>query len=88
MKRKRFTEETIIKSLKRYEAGESIKNLCRELGVHNTTFYNWKAKFSGMEVNEAKRLRELERENLHLKQLVADLSLDVRMLKEVNSRKW
>ena len=88
MKKKRFSEEAIIKVLKRYEAGENVKGLCRELGVHNTTFYAWKAKFSGMEVKEAKRLRELEKENGRLKGLVADLVLDNQMLKEVNSRKW
>ena len=88
MKRKRFPEETIVKALKRYEAGEKAKDLCREFGIHNTTFYGWKAKFGGMEVNDVKRLRELETENGRLKRLVADLTLDNQMLKEVNSRKW
>ena len=88
MKKKRFKEEQIIKALKRHEAGEHAKDLCRELGVHQTNFYGWKRKFGGMEVNEAKRLRELEDENRRLKQMVADLSLDVKMLKDLNSRKW
>lgn len=88
MKRKRFSEEQIIKTLKRFEAGEKPKELCRELGIHETTFYGWKRKFSGMEVSEAIRLRELEDENRRLKAMVADLSLDNRMLKDLNSRKW
>lgn len=88
MKKKRFKEEQIIKALKRHEAGENAKDLCRELGIHQTTFYNWKRKFSGMEVNEAKRLRELEDENRRLKQMVADQALDITMLKDLNSRKW
>jgi putative transposase len=61
--KKRFTEEQIIKTLKRAEAGEGYKELCRELGIANQTFYAWKAKFSGMEVSDAKKLRELEAEN-------------------------
>lgn len=88
MKRKRFSEEQIIKFLKRHESGEHPKDLCRQLGIHETTFYGWRRKFSGMEVNEAKRLRELEEENRKLKQIVADLTLDNTMLKDLNSRKW
>lgn len=86
--KKRFTEEQIIKALKRLDAGEKPKDLCRELSVHEQTLYNWKSKFGGMEVSEAKRLKELEQENLRLKKLVADLSLDNQILKEVNSKKW
>ena len=86
--KKRFTEEQIIKTLKRWESGEKPKDLCRELSVHEQTLYNWKSKFGGMEVSEAKRLKELEQENLRLKKLVADLSLDNQILKEVNSKKW
>ena len=88
MKKKRFSEEEIIRTLKRYESGENVKDLCREVGIHNTTFYGWKARYSGLEVNEAKRLRRLEEENSRLKHMVAELSLDNRMLKDVNSRKW
>ncbi len=88
MKRKRFTEEQIIKALKRQEAGENLKDICRELGVHEVTFYNWRRKFGGMEVSEAKRLRDMETENMNLKQIVADLTLDNRMLRDLNSRKW
>lgn len=86
--KKRFTEEQIIKILKRWEAGERPKDLCRELSVHEQTLYNWKSKFGGLEISEAKRLKELEHENLRLKKLVADLSLDNQILKEVNSKKW
>ena len=88
MKKKRFSEEQIIKLLKRHEAGEHPKDLCRQQGIHETTFYGWRRKFGGMEVNEAKRLRELEEENRKLKQIVADLTLDNTMLKDLNSRKW
>lgn len=86
--KKRFSEEQIIKVLQRHENGEKAKDLCRELGVSGPTFYQWKQKFAGMEVSEAKRLRELELENERLKKIVANQSLDILMLKEVNSRKW
>lgn len=86
--KKRFSEEQIIKVLQRHENGEKAKDLCRELGVSSPTFYQWKQKFAGMEVSEAKRLRELELENERLKKIVANQSLDILMLKEVNSRKW
>lgn len=86
--KKKFTEEQIIKMLNRNRNGESAKILCREFGVAEATFYTWKKKFSDMTVNEAKRFRELEQENAKLKRLVADLSLDVVMLKDVNSKKW
>lgn len=88
MKGKRISEERIIGLLKRYEAGEKVKDICRAEGVHETTFYSWKRKFAGMEVSEAKRLRELEDENRRLKHMVAELSLDNKMLKDLNSRKW
>lgn len=86
--KKRFSEEQIIKVLQRHENGEKAKDLCRELGVSSPTFYQWKQKYAGMEVSEAKRLRELELENERLKKIVANQSLDILMLKEVNSRKW
>lgn len=84
----RFTEEQIIKLLTRLKKGEKAKDLSREAGVSTHTLYNWRAKYSDMTVNEAKRLRELEAENSKLKKLVADLSLDNAMLKDVNSKKW
>ena len=88
MKRKRFTEEQIIGILKEAEAGVPVADLCRKHGMANATFYQWRRKYGEMEVSEAKRLRELEDENRRLKKLVADLSLDNQMLKDVNSKKW
>ena len=86
--KKRFKEEQIIRILKRNESGEKAKDLCREFGISTPTFYSWKSRFSGLEVNDAKRLRELERENGRLKRLVAEQALDIIALKDVNSRKW
>lgn len=86
--KKRFTEEQIIKVINRIEHGEKAKELSREIGVSQQTLYQWKKKFKGMTVSEAKRMRSLESENARLKKLVADLSLDNQMLRDVNSRKW
>ena len=88
MKGKRFSEEQIIGVLQEAEAGLSIADVCRKHNCSEQSFYRWKTKFSGMQVSEAKRLRELERENTELKKIVADQVLDIRMLKDVNSRKW
>ena len=79
MKRKRFTEEQIISILKQAEAGVPLEQLKREHGVSASRFYAWKSKYGGMEVSEAKRLRELEAENARLKRMVADLSLDIQI---------
>jgi putative transposase len=86
--KKKFTEEQIVKALTRFRNGERASDLARELGVAQHTLYDWRKRFQGMTVSEAKRLRELESENTKLKKLVADLSLDNAMLKDVNSRKW
>ena len=83
MKRTRFSEEQIIGAVKQIEAGRAVPEVARELGVSDQTLYNWKAKYSGLQVNEAKRLRELEDENRRLKEMVADLSLDKEALKAV-----
>ena len=88
MKRARFSEEQIIGILKAAEAIGNIRAVCQEHNITEQTFYRWRRKFGGMEVSEAKKLRELERENSELKKMVADLSLDNRMLKELNSKKW
>ena len=88
MKRKRFTEEQIIGILKEAEASGNIREVCRLHNLTETTFYRWRSKFGGMDVSEARRLKELERENAELKRIVADLTLDNRMLKDVNSKKW
>ncbi len=81
--KRRFTDEQIIGVLKENEAGITVKELCRKHGMSDATYYKWKAKFSGMEVNEARRLRDLEDENRRLKKLVADLSLDKMALQQV-----
>lgn len=88
MKKKRFTEEQITKVLKEYEGGREIKDLCRELGITATTFYNWRKKYSGMDSSQLKRLKELEAENRKLKQMYADAALDNMALKDVISKKW
>ena len=86
--KKRYTDEQIIKAIKKHEAGAKVEGICRDLGVSNGTFYNWRSKFAGMEVNEAKRLRELETENNKLKRLLADKMLEVEAMKDVLSKKW
>jgi len=83
MQKSRYREEQIIGILKQHEAGVKTADLCREHGISEATFYNWKAKFGGLDVSEAQRLRQMEDENRRLKQLVADLSLDKEMLKAV-----
>ena len=86
--KKRFTEEQIVKSVSRMKSGTRANELARELGVSQVTLYKWKKKYRDMNVSEAKRLRELESENTRLKRIVADLTLDNTMLRDVNSRKW
>lgn len=86
--KKRFTEEQTIQAVKRLEAGTSAKDLSREMGVTQQTLYHWKKRFGGMDVADARRLKELESENTRLKRLVADQALDIVMLKDVNSKKW
>ena len=86
--KKRFTEDQIITAIQKLENGTNPKELSREMGVTQQTLYIWKKKFRGMEVADAKRLKELEAENTRLKRLVADQALDIIMLKDVNSKKW
>ncbi len=86
--KKRFTEEQIVRILHEAEGGMSTRDVCRKHGIAEQTFYRWKTKYGGMDVSEAKRLKALERENSELKKIVADLTLDNRMLRDVNSKKW
>jgi putative transposase len=88
MKRKRFTEEQIIGILREQEAGARTGDLARKHGVSEATLYNWKAKFGGMDVSDAKRLKALEDENGKLKRLLADAMLDNTALKDLLSKKW
>ena len=86
MRKSRFSEEQIIRILGRVEAGELVRDVCRDVGIAENTYYRWKAKFGGMDVNEARRLKELEVENRRLKAAVAELTLDKQALKDVLSR--
>ena len=86
--KKRYTEEQIIKAIQEHEAGAKVEDICRRLNISNGTFYNWRSKYAGLEVNEAKRLRELEAENNRLKKLLADKLLEVEAMKDVLSKKW
>ena len=88
MKRKRFTEEQIAFALRQAESGTSVEEICRKMGVSEPTFYRWKKQFVGMGVTEIRRLKQLEDENVRLKRLVADLTLDKTMLQDVLRRKW
>lgn len=87
MRKTRFRETQIVRILKEVEGGRGIKDICREYGVSETTYYNWKAKFGGMEASDIKRLRELEDENRRLKQMFAETSLQNRILKDVIEKK-
>ena len=86
--KKRFSEEQMIRVLKEAEAGAKTSDLCRRHGISEATFYNWKAKFGGMDVSDAKRLKQLEAENAKLKRLLADAELDKLMMKELLSKNW
>jgi putative transposase len=88
MKRSRFTEEQIIAVLKEHELGAKTADLCRKHGISEATFYNWKSKYGGMEVSEARRLKALETENARLKKLLADAMLDNAALKDLLGKKW
>ena len=88
MKRARFTEDQIIGVLKEHEAGAKTADLTRKHGVSEATVYNWRAKYGGMDVSEAKRLKQLEDENAKLKKLLAEQMLDAAALRELLSKKW
>lgn len=89
MKKSKFSEEKIVAILKEAQSGtSSIQDICRKNGISGNTFYQWKKKYNGVEVAELKKMKELETENAKLKRLVANLSLDNLMLKDVLSKKW
>ena len=86
--KKRFTQEQIISAIKSYEAGRTTEDICRELGIARGTFYNWRSKYAGLEVNAAKRLKSLELENNRLKKLLGERLKESKALKAVLSKKW
>jgi len=86
--RKHWSEEQIIGILKQVEAGRTVVEVCREYGVGESTFYKWRSKYGGLEVNEMRRLKALEEENARLKRLVAEQALDIVILKDINAKKW
>jgi putative transposase len=88
MKRARFSEEQIIGILKAAETAGNIRSVCREHNITEQTFYRWRNKYGGLDVSDARKLKELERENSELKRMVAEQALDIRMLKDLNSKKW
>jgi putative transposase len=88
MRKSRFSEEQIIAVLKQVEQGQAVAEVCRELGISDGTYYRWKAQYGGLEVSQLRKLRQLEDENRKLKQVVADLTLDVRALKDITAKNW
>ena len=86
--KKRFTESQIVAAIKKQEAGVSVKDLCREIGISDATFYNWKAKYGGMEASDVKRMKELEAENAQLKSMYAEASMENRALKSLIEKKF
>ena len=88
MKKSKFTESQIIGILKEQEQGAKVSDLCRQHGISDATFYKWKSKYGGMNVDELRRLRDLEQENARLKKIIANQSLDIDIMKDVISKKW
>ena len=86
--KKRFTEEQILQVLTEVRQGAKVAETCRKHGISEVTYYKWKSKFAGMSLPEAKKMRELERENQRLKTLLADSMLEIRIIKDVLSKKW
>ncbi len=88
MKKTRFTESQIIAVIRQHESGVKTTDLCRSQGISTATFYNWKAKYSGMDANQLRKLKELEQENARLKRMYAELSMINDALKDVIEKKW
>lgn len=88
MRKSQFTEEQIIGILKLVDAGQKVGDVCRQYGISDATYYRWKAQYGGLEISELRRLRQLEDENRKLKQIVADLTLDNRALKDIATKNW
>jgi putative transposase len=85
--KKKFTESQIVAAIKKQESGIAVKDICRELGISDATFYNWKAKYGGMEATDIARMRELEKENTELKKMFAEMSIENRALKNLLEKK-
>jgi putative transposase len=88
MKKSRFSESQIVRILKEVEGGRAVKEVCREYGFSDATYYNWRAKYGGMELADVKRLKDLEQENRRLKQMYAELSLEHTVLKDIIEKKF
>jgi putative transposase len=88
MRKTRYSEEQIIRVLQEVESGRTVKEVCREHGIAENTYYRWKSKYGGMEISEARRLKELELENRRLKTALAEVMLEKQALKDALSRKW
>jgi putative transposase len=88
MKKGRFTEQQIVSALKKQEAGIAVKDISRELGISEATFYNWKAKYGGMEASDVAKMKELERENSELKKMYAEMSIENRAIKNLLAKKF
>ncbi len=86
--KKRFTESQIVAAIKKQEAGIAVKDICREIGISDATFYNWKSKYGGMEASDVKRMKELEAENAQLKSMYAEASMENRALKNLIEKKF
>ena len=86
--KKRFSESQIVSAIKKQEAGVSVKDICREIGISEATFYNWKSKYGGMEASDVKRMKELEAENAQLKSMYAEMSIENRALKSLIEKKF
>lgn len=86
--KKRFTEGQIVSAIKKQEAGIAVKEMCREIGISEATFYNWKAKYGGMQTSDVARLKELERENAELKKMYAEAGIEIRAMKNLVEKKF